>query len=391
MAVRTPLRMWNGNIREMTTQEIDHVVARIASKYHESPATLLYVDAAFSSFQFQGENGSGFDTNDYAGEINVYASDLLPSLANGFNNIYYTTGTAATSVSSYPGETSTGEPVKQKQQYGNPGTDGVLEYGKSFGLTAPADTDNKKYPLFWNNGNLQCMTLDDVLDTFIFPAFDYVAGVYPRPATAAEDQPGAYKVIGKSGTGGDVGEGVAPPTPSGFTRIGTVPFYRDWFADQSAYPNTAVGTIGTSGTTQNYYEYVEYWLFRKNHPGTYDNFADGGTAIPLHMTPGSNIADHNLQEKDVDDLTAIMKYYANGDGGTGTRRLTYQIVDATTTTLDILGSIMNNSTVDTTGQAGTLYNRFVNTNDYRSQEFPMGTIITEAQYALVLNPNDLVH
>lgn len=171
-----------------------------------------------------------------------------------------------------------------------------------------------------------------------------------------------------------------------------MPFYRDWFADQTAYTDgTATATIGTSGTTQNYYEYVEYWLFQKNHPGTYDSFADGGAAIPLHMTPGSNVADHNLQEKDVDDLTAIMKYYANGDGGTGTRRLTYQIVDATTTSLDILGTIMNNSTTNSTGQAGTKYNRFVNTDDYRSQEFPVGTIITKAQYALVLNPNDLVH
>lgn len=384
MAVRTPLRMWNGNIREMTTQEIDHVVARIASKYHDSPATQLYVDAAFSSFQF---TAGGFDTNDYPGEIKV-----TDGAANGFNNDYYTTGASATSTTSYPSEITTGEPVAKKQQYGNPGTVGVLEYGGSYGLTAPADTDNKKYPLFWNNGNLQCMTLDDVLDTFIFPAFDYVAGVYPRPATAAEDQPGAYKVIGKSGTGGDAGEGVAPTTPSGFTRIGTVPFYRDWFADQTAYTDgTATATIGTSGTTQNYYEYVEYWLFQKNHPGTYDSFADGGAAIPLHMTPGSNVADHNLQEKDVDDLTAIMKYYANGDGGTGTRRLTYQIVDATTTSLDILGTIMNNSTTNSTGQAGTKYNRFVNTDDYRSQEFPVGTIITKAQYALVLNPNDLVH
>lgn len=389
MAARTPLRMWNGNIREMTTQEIDHVVARIVSKYHDSPATQLYVDAGYSSFQF---TAGALDTNDYAGEIKYQDQDLLPANANGFNNDYYTTGTAAKSSTNYPSESSTGEPVLQTQQYGNAGTDGVLEYGRSFGLTAPADTNNKKFPLFWNGTNLQCMTLTDVVDTFIYPAMEYIAGVYPRPGIAAEDQPGGYKVIGKSGTGGDTGEGVAPSTPSGFTRIGTIPFYKDWFSDQTAYTDgTATGTIGIAGTTQNYYEYVEYWLFRKNHPGTYDNFADGGAAIPLHMTPGSNVADHNLQEKDVDDLVDIMKYYANGDAGTGTKRLTYKIVDATTTSLDILGTIMNNSTTNATGQAGTKYNRFVNADDYRAQEFPVGTVEVKDQYALVLDPYDTVH
>jgi len=373
MATRTPLRMWNGNIREMTSSEINSVIARMASKYHYDASILLDVDNGWNKFEYLPT------TADYNGEIHI-----------DFRNEYYTTGTAATNASNYPSETTTGEPVYQNNQYFNNSLWPKLEYQNNYGLSGfDTDTDNKRFPLFYNNGNLQCMSLTDVLDTFVYPAFEYIAG---SPITPAEDQPGAYKIIGKSGSSGDGGEGVAPTTPSGFTRIGTVPIYRDWFADQVRYTDgTATATIGTSGTTQNYYEYVEYWLFRKNHSGTFSSFADSGTAIPLHMTPGANVEDHNLQEKDVDELVKVLKFYAHGEGGTGTRRLTYKIVDAATTSLDILGTIMNNSTTNSTGQAGTKYNLFVNANDYRAQEFPVGTIVVQDQYALVIDPNDTVH
>ena len=141
-------------------------------------------------------------------------------------------------------------------------------------------------------------------------------------------------------------------------------------------------------------EFTSYWLMRKptepltSAPG----FADGGNAKPLMYDGSGHLREMTLaydvaipQTMIFDMMMQIpMKWYAT-NGGVG-KRLRYEIADASTTTYEILGSIMldRHLIFDSVGARGTVYQRFVNDDDYRSAEFPVGTPSTVSQYALIV-------
>jgi hypothetical protein len=383
MAVRTPLRMFqDGNndwqIRQMTQAEIDAIVIRLAESYGSDPSISINYTGNFAYSDGTGFGGT-YSFNDPSNPGGIY--DIDP------NEKRWRTGTAKTSVSSYPAESITGEPELVTTFWG-----GLRITDATLDANPLVDTDNKRFPLYYTaSGNLQAMNIADVRDTFIYPAFDYIAGLSSiSGAPAAEDVPGiGYRVVGRSGVKDDGNINVPPTAPTGYTIVyNSEPIYRDTFSNQTAYTDgTAENTIGTADTTQDYYEYVSYWLFRKD-AATPSAYADSGNAKPIIMKPGTN--DIQIIDDVAADLLKAMKAIAQGDGGTGTRRLIYRVVDATTTSLDIMGSIMNDSEVDATGQTGVRKTRFVNANDYRAQEFPIGTVSVQRQFALVLDPNTTV-
>lgn len=413
MTVRTPLTMFekdgtpgNWHIKEMSSTLINQQIIALATSWGNSTVNnSMSGNRSGVHISAVAPNG-GFYNNFDTGGWDGAASSIDVS----FVDERYDPGAPSTSVSSFPPESTTAEPVLASTTY-----DMLKVTVNTYGI--PYGDQTKKYPLFYNSsGHLQCMSEDDLADTFIYPAMEYLAGLSSIPgAPSAEDAPGGYKVVGRSGYSGDVNEGVAPTAPTGYHLCGgntslseptaspSGMIFKDTFADQTKYTDgTAQNEIpSTNNGANTYYEYVEYWLYQKDK--TTDTWEDIAPAAegPLIVKRSNNTNIVNLMINDPTDLQpgtpqqvgsyqhaleALMYRYAAGNQGTGTKRFTFRIVDATTTSLDVMGTIMNNSVVNAAGQTGTRYTRFVNTNDYRSQEFPVGTVSVVDQYALVLDP-----
>ena len=385
MTVRVPIRYTSdGHIRDMTQAEIDALIIRGAWCYMEDPPIRLQVGSG--SAVFPPVHTHGHD----------HRQDT-PSASNRLGDQRYRTGTAKTDVSNYPAESVTGEPELVVNQYNRIA---VQEEADTPGTYSDGDNNERLWPCYRTSDNhIQPMSDTDFFDTIIHPILQYISGDSPLlgPGVDAEDLEGVgYKVVGKSGVSGDGGENTAP-TVTGYNLVPTTsnPIFIDTFADQTKYTDgTAQGTIGTQDTTQDYYEYVSYWLFVKPYNGaSKPDVGDSGTAFPVVMTD-----DNHLQEMSTDGISTgnrrtnfdrMMNYaltYWVNNGGAG-KRLRYEYDDGATTTHTVLGATMLDQTSgdpSTGGPAGTHTTRFVNGDDYRAQEFPVGSITTAKSYALII-------
>tara|TARA_Y100000004_G_scaffold184961_1_gene234553 strand:+ start:949 stop:2130 length:1182 start_codon:yes stop_codon:yes gene_type:complete len=389
MTVRVPIRYTSdGQIRDMTSNEIEALIIRGAWCYMEDPPIRLSVLAN----QIDFSNADLVHTHGHD-----YRQDT-PSSDTRLGDQRYTTGTAKTDVSSFPSEATTGEPELVVNQWNRIN---VINSSDTAGTFDDASNSFKRWPCYRTSDNhIQPMSNTDFFDTIIHPILESISGAHPRlfaPGQGPEDLEGVgYKVVGVSGVSGDGGENTAPSLPGYSLAPGTsAPIFRDTFADQTKYTDgTAAGTIGTANTTQDYFEYVSYWLLRKPYNGaSKPAVGDGGTAFPVVMTD-----DNNLQEMSTDGINTgssrtnfdrMLNYaltYWVDNGGVG-KRLRYEMADGATTTHSILGAIMldqSSGTVSSGGPAGVVNTLKVNENDYRAQEFPVGTVQTQKSYALVI-------
>ena len=244
-------------------------------------------------------------------------------------------GPSATSVSSYP---STSDPVTV-----------TVNYAKSSESTADtdatADTNNKAFPIYQSGGDIYAMTLTDIRDTFIFDAIDTLTG--------SVGQPGIYRVHTSTSL-------------SGYTNVSGTPIFSDTRANTGSY---SASSIGTSGTFQ-------------DHPTTVTNYylmrADSGSA-PSMGTMLFIRSDNDLQQYTQANIDTILKneirHCASEVSGT---RIRYNYNGSGTT----LGSGMANTILNGSGNRQT---RFVNSNDYRAQEFPNGSAVTASTSYLKVN------
>ena len=391
MTVRVPIRYTSdGHIRDMTSNEIEALIIRGAWCYMEDPPIHLEI----GSGQILA-TGSVVHTHGHD-----YRQDT-PSVDTRLGDQRYTTGTAKTNASNFPAETTTGEPefvstgwnkIKVNEEADTPGT------------YSDGDNNERLWPCYRTSDNhIQPMSNTDFFDTIIHPILESISGAHPRlfaPGQGPEDLEGVgYKVIGISGVSGDGNENSAPNLPGYNLAPGSSdPIFRDTFADQTKYTDgTAAGTIGTTDTTQDYFEYVNYWLLRKPYNGSSKPaVGDSGTAFPVVMTD-----DNHLQEMSTDGIStgsyrtnfdrmlnyALTYWVNNGPAG---KRLRYEYDDGATTTHNILGAIMLDQTsasVSGGGPAGVVNTFKAGEDDYRAQEFPIGTVSTAKSYALIIRSN----
>lgn len=206
--------------------------------------------------------------------------------------------------------------------------------------TSPsADNNNIEFPVFYNGSNIQAMTLTDIYDTFIFDAIDTIL--------SAVGQPGTYRVHTSTSL-------------SGYTAVSNSAMYVDTRADASEY--TAAGipeALDQPETITNYY------LLKANNI----------SAPSMEEMIFIRNSDKNLQEYSQAGIDAIlqncMRHVASEEAGS---KIRYQINGSGVT----LGSGMTDTKLD----GSTYQTRFVNTDDYRSQEFPAGTPQTINTYFL---------
>jgi hypothetical protein len=205
--------------------------------------------------------------------------------------------------------------------------------------SASADNNSVAFPVYNTSGNIRSMSLTDMYDTFIYPAIDTL--------TNGSDQPGTYRI--HTGT-----------SLSGHTLISSSAVYSDTRADISDY------TAGGIGETRDQPETItNYYLFRTN----------SGSAVSYNKPLFIKNSDKNLQQFSTANFDAILKncvrHVASEVSGS---RIRYRLNGSG----NVRGSGMTNTILNSSS-----YNqRFVNSNDYRTQEFPAGSAITAATHYL---------
>ena len=150
MAVRTPLYNNSGNLQQMTTAMVTEIVQQTVYQYSTDPSVALSVVSS-----------GGFSV---------------------LNDTRLQAGSQSTSVSSAPGEGTTAEPSVVTVSY---------EKIKSTSSGGSDTTDSgKTFPVYLDGlNNIQAMTHQDMLDTFIHPAIDLMTS-----GSTGTDQGGTYQI-----------------------------------------------------------------------------------------------------------------------------------------------------------------------------------------------------
>ena len=151
MAVRKPLYVDSGNLREMDTTKVAEIVDQAVYQYSLSPSVALSV---------------------------VGSSGTLAAITDTRKQA----GAQSTSASSTPSEGTTAEPSTVTVTY-----DKVSETRTA---GSPTSDTGKTWPVYYNSsGQIQAMNLTDVKDTFLHPAIDLLAS-----GSTGTQQGGTYHV-----------------------------------------------------------------------------------------------------------------------------------------------------------------------------------------------------
>ena len=311
MAVRSPLKNDSGNVKEMTSAEVDQIVDQLVYQYSLNPSVSLSVVSSGGSL------GTITDTRLQAGAM---------SQTN----------------SSFPTEGDTAEPSIVTVNYD--------KVSQSIASVSPTADTGTTFPVFYNAGNIQAMSLQDVKDTFLHPAIDKLS-----TGTTTTEQAGTYHISTSTSV-------------SGSTIVSGTPIFLDTRADTSAYSNAglenATGEQLDQPTT-----ITSFYLQRVDG-------SDNAYINPMFINAGNNIQEYSgtnfksllqgwIRKTAADSTDGYKITYSLGASGAGQTR----------------GSGMSDTRLNGSGNYQT---RQVS-DDYRAQEFPDGTPTSINTYYLRIN------
>ena len=251
-------------------------------------------------------------------------------------------GAQSTSASSFPNEATTAEPSVVTVTY-----DKISETRAT--ITPTTDT-GITWPVYYTSGGaIQAMTLTDVKDTFLHPAIDLLTS-----GSLTTQQAGTYHIN-------------ANTSVTGSTEVSgsNTAVFVDTRADTGAY------TAGGIGETLDQPSNITSYYLQKI------TGSDTSYTLPMSID-GSN----NLQEYPEATFESLIQEWirytavSSGDGYS----LSYNI--GTSGSGNTRGSGIADTRLNGSGDYQT---RYVNTDDYRAQEFPNGTATTIATYFLRIN------
>ena len=282
----------------------------------------------------------------------VYQYSLNPSVAlsvvgssgslASMNDTRLQAGAASTSATAFPSEATTAEPSVVTVTY-----DKITETRAT--VTPTTDT-GKIWPAYYNaSGNIQAMNLQDVKDTFLHPSIDLlVAG------TLTTQQAGTYHINSST-------------TVSGSTEVSGS--NTAVFANTEA--NTALYTAGGIAETLDQPKTVtSFYLHRITG-------SDTSYTLPISIDASNNL--QSFPEATFESLFQEWIRYTAVSSTDG-YSLSYNI--GTSGSGNTRGTGMADTRLNGSGNYQT---RFVNTDDYRAQEFPNGTSTTINTYYLRIN------
>ena len=202
-------------------------------------------------------------------------------------------------------------------------------------VSNPTDTGLIKYPVFTTGGHVQAMSKTDMYETFTAPAIDAIVAAQP------------YKIH------------TSTTAPTGYTRVSTTAVFSDTRANAGLYTAAGIGeAIDQPHTITNYY------LHRKNGSAAASTGA-------MYIDGDENLREYTQAELDV-VLKELIRYTSVNLAGAKLRFYTSGS-----------GTICGTGMTDTILNGSGLYQtRYVNTNDYRAQEFPNGTAVTAQTHYL---------
>ena len=204
MAVRSPLKNDSGNLKEMSSAEVDQVVDQIIYQYSLNPGVTLSV---------VGSGGNLSSINDTRLEA----------------------GAVASTNTSFPNEATTDEPGTVTVAY--------QRISQTIASVSPTSDTGKLWPAYYtSSGHIQAMSLQDVKDTFLHPAIDLLTS-----ASTSTQQAGTY-TLGTS------------TSLSGSTLVSSTPIFVDTRADTSAYSQSTIGDHALDNPTT----ITSYYLHRVN-------------------------------------------------------------------------------------------------------------------------------
>ena len=297
MAIRTPLKIDSTNLKEMSSTDTGNIISRMVYLYMTDPSvTLSYVANS-------GSLASMNDTRTQASAATSHASSF--QTAGAVATITVTHDKIAESVS---------------------------------GLSAPADTNNIRFPVYNDSGNVKAMTLTDMYDSFVSLATNGASELIPAA------QP--YKIH------------TSTTPPSGYTIVSSSPIFWDTQADISEY--TAAGIAETRDQPETV---TNYYLHKSN-----------GTAVtaPTPMYIDSN---QNLKEYTSAEFDAVLKEVIRYTSVNLTSNKLRFYIDGAGTSLGT--GIVNKKYNGDSGQQQLQVG-----DDYRTQRFPAGTSVAVNTYYL---------
>ena len=262
MAVRKPLYVDSGNLREMDTTKVAEIVDQCVYQYSLSPSVVLSV---------------------------VGSSGTLSAI----NDTRKSAGAQSTSASSFPSEGTTQEPQTVTVSY-----DKVSETRTAGSPTA--DT-GKTWPVYYNSsGQIQAMNLTDVKDTFLHPAIDLLAS-----GSTGTQQGGTYHVSTSTSV-------------SGSTEVSgsNTAIFTDTRADTGAYSAGSIPETQDQPTT-----ITNYYLHRitgSEISYTEPYFLDGSNNIKEYTTAAFNsLIQEWMQYTAVSSSDGYSLSYNIGSSGSG--------------------------------------------------------------------------
>ena len=304
MTARSPLYYNGSQLQEMKSSDITSLQSLAVYYYSQNPSRTLSVV------------GSG-------GDLTSIDDTRLQA------------GAASTSSGGFPSEATTAEPSVVTVSYQR-----ISQAAAS--VTTTSDT-GKTFPVYWNGTEVQAMTEQDFIDTFIYPAVNLLSS-----GSTTSDQAGTYHIATSTSV-------------TGSTLVSSTPVFSDTRADTSLYQAGEIAeTLDQPQTITNYYLHqIDGVLTAPNNPPIY---IDGSNNLKQYSTAeiGALMGEF-LRDQVVNSSTGYQISY-NIDGSIGNAR----------------GSAMVNTIL--TGGNGNYQTRFVSSSDYRAQEFPDGTPATANTY-----------
>ena len=226
----------------------------------------------------------------------------------------------------------------------------TVNYAKIDSSTAsitPTTDTGTTWPLYYNSsGQIQAMNLTDIKDTFLHPAIDLLSA-----ATTTSQQAGTHFISSATSV-------------TGSTRVSATPVFSDTRANAAAYTAGGIGETQDQPTTiTNYYLY------------TVDG-SDTSYTAPFFIN-GSN----NLQVFAEATFESLIQEWIRYTAASSTDGYAISYNLGTSGSGNERGSGM----ADTKLNSSTYAQRFVDANDYRTQEFPSGSAVTQNTYYLRIN------
>lgn len=311
----------------------------------ENSFYIVETDDAYMSeiYEFMGYVHSVYPSIEL--QVGNYAGD--PNLLAGFplSDTYYIAGSYVTRVDRFATEAETPNISQSSTAYNS-----IRQIRIDPGAPS-SDVNNFSYPLYLNaQDQLQAMNITDFYDTFIAPVL--------------QSRQFAGGSLSLSGGGNYFISSAA--SVANAVRVSNTPVFTDTIANLDAYTAGGIPETQYQPTTV-----TEYYLYQY---GADESVYAVANNLPLYwdFTSGT-IKQH-------DDLSwaalcgPFLQHYLNNDPDNA---VTYDIDGAG-------GATMGTAMVDTRRvPSGVNYQqRFVNANDYRTQEFPTGTPTTISSHVL---------